>query len=373
MSSGELEQLNRRVRDLTANADRLTQERDALRAQLAAVQQNAAELGQAAEAARAQAVAARNEMQALQGRLTEVDRAAEQQDGSVAELTGLNDRLTREKQALEVRLRQLQQQAETAQNDATQLRSRLEASERLVEIQRAGVTDLTGTNEQLENQVRTLTSQLAALRTTAGREAELQEANTRLTQENAAAQRQREELTTQLSTLRAENSRLAQADQWRAEAESRVASLAGVTNQLAAAQRDIATLRAENVRLAESVQTAERDRQARVAALQQENAAISARLRQAQSTLDQIAAAARLINPSAGAPGGVPPAVRPAQPETQSVAAARTHTVMEGDSLSRISLRYYGTPNRWQEIYDANREELAGANVLRPGQVLRLP
>jgi len=88
---------------------------------------------------------------------------------------------------------------------------------------------------------------------------------------------------------------------------------------------------------------------------------------QAQSTLDQIAAAARLINPSAGVPGGVPPAGRPAQPETQPVAAAHTHTVMEGDSLSRISLRYYGTPNLWQEIYDANREELAGANMLRPG------
>lgn len=48
------------------------------------------------------------------------------------------------------------------------------------------------------------------------------------------------------------------------------------------------------------------------------------------------------------------------------------HTVVEGDSLSRISLRYYGTANRWQDIYDANREALAGANVLRPGQQLRI-
>jgi nucleoid-associated protein YgaU len=46
---------------------------------------------------------------------------------------------------------------------------------------------------------------------------------------------------------------------------------------------------------------------------------------------------------------------------------------VDGDSLSRISLRYYGTPNRWQEIYDANRDSLAGANALRPGQPLRIP
>ena len=39
-----------------------------------------------------------------------------------------------------------------------------------------------------------------------------------------------------------------------------------------------------------------RDRVSRVAQLQQENAAITARLRQAQGTLDQIASAARLIN-----------------------------------------------------------------------------
>ena len=46
---------------------------------------------------------------------------------------------------------------------------------------------------------------------------------------------------------------------------------------------------------------------------------------------------------------------------------------MEGDSLSRISLRYYGTANRWQEIYEANRDVLSRENVLRPGQRLQLP
>ena len=53
--------------------------------------------------------------------------------------------------------------------------------------------------------------------------------------------------------------------------------------------------------------------------------------------------------------------------------APRVHTVAEGDSLTRISTRYYGTASRCQEIYDANREVLKGENSLRPGQRLRIP
>ncbi|MBK8857401.1 MAG: hypothetical protein IPN11_06840 [Opitutaceae bacterium] len=64
-----------------------------------------------------------------------------------------------------------------------------------------------------------------------------------------------------------------------------------MSGQLAVAQRDIAALRTENARLNETMQTLERDRTGRIAALQQENAAISARLRQAQGA--GIASAAR--------------------------------------------------------------------------------
>ena len=49
------------------------------------------------------------------------------------------------------------------------------------------------------------------------------------------------------------------------------------------------------------------------------------------------------------------------------------HVVQEGDSLTRISVRYYGSGARWQEIYDANREVLKGENALRPGQRLKIP
>lgn len=77
-------------------------------------------------------------------------------------------------------------------------------------------------------------------------------------------------------------------------------------------------------------------------------------------------------------PGGVeaPPQKLSRDASTSSLdpsVAPRFHIVMEGESLTRISTRYYGTASRWQEIYEANREVLKGENTLRPGQRLRIP
>jgi len=53
--------------------------------------------------------------------------------------------------------------------------------------------------------------------------------------------------------------------------------------------------------------------------------------------------------------------------------AGRTHVVVSGDSLSKISQRYYGTASRWQEIYNANTGKLGPNGVLRVGTELRIP
>ena len=50
-----------------------------------------------------------------------------------------------------------------------------------------------------------------------------------------------------------------------------------------------------------------------------------------------------------------------------------SYTVVEGDNLSKISLKFYGTANRWQEIYEANRALLESADWLELGMVLTLP
>lgn len=53
--------------------------------------------------------------------------------------------------------------------------------------------------------------------------------------------------------------------------------------------------------------------------------------------------------------------------------AARTYTVVSGDSLSRIAKHAYGNANRWHEIFEANRDQLDDPDMIKPGQVLKLP
>jgi nucleoid-associated protein YgaU len=51
----------------------------------------------------------------------------------------------------------------------------------------------------------------------------------------------------------------------------------------------------------------------------------------------------------------------------------RTVTVMAGDSLSKIAKRELGDAERWHEIFAANRDQIKNADLIQPGQVLKLP
>lgn len=51
----------------------------------------------------------------------------------------------------------------------------------------------------------------------------------------------------------------------------------------------------------------------------------------------------------------------------------RVYTVEKGDSLSAIAKKFYGSANHWQEIFDANRDQLDDPDLIRPGQTLRIP
>lgn len=53
--------------------------------------------------------------------------------------------------------------------------------------------------------------------------------------------------------------------------------------------------------------------------------------------------------------------------------AARTYTVVSGDSLSKIAKRQYGDANKWHAIFDANRDKIKDPDLIDPGQVLTLP
>ena len=49
------------------------------------------------------------------------------------------------------------------------------------------------------------------------------------------------------------------------------------------------------------------------------------------------------------------------------------YTVVAGDTLSGIADKYYGDPNRWPTIFEANRNQLQDPDHIFPGQVLRIP
>jgi nucleoid-associated protein YgaU len=55
------------------------------------------------------------------------------------------------------------------------------------------------------------------------------------------------------------------------------------------------------------------------------------------------------------------------------VSEARIHTVVEGETLTRIARRYYGNSERWADIYDANRASLPNPAALKIGMKLRIP
>ena len=51
----------------------------------------------------------------------------------------------------------------------------------------------------------------------------------------------------------------------------------------------------------------------------------------------------------------------------------RIYTVQNEDSLSKISLKMYGSAVKWKVIYEANRDVLPSANSLKIGMKLRIP
>ncbi len=52
---------------------------------------------------------------------------------------------------------------------------------------------------------------------------------------------------------------------------------------------------------------------------------------------------------------------------------AQFHTVVRGDSLSKIAKTYYGNAMKYPQIFEANKPMLKSPDLIYPGQVLRIP
>jgi nucleoid-associated protein YgaU len=52
---------------------------------------------------------------------------------------------------------------------------------------------------------------------------------------------------------------------------------------------------------------------------------------------------------------------------------AQFHTVVSGDSLSKIAKQFYGNANAYMKIFEANKPMLSHPDKIYPGQMLRIP
>ena len=61
------------------------------------------------------------------------------------------------------------------------------------------------------------------------------------------------------------------------------------------------------------------------------------------------------------------------QEQTEKIKAQRFHIVSDGENLSAISLKYYGSANKWPKIRDANRSVVKDPDKIKPGTKLIIP
>lgn len=86
-----------------------------------------------------------------------------------------------------------------------------------------------------------------------------------------------------------------------------------------------------------------------------------------QGRIQVIASTGEAAAPAASTADSAPAA------GSAAITAGQTYTVQRGDSLWKISRKFYGTGDNWYAIYQMNRAGLADPDKLQPGQVLALP
>ncbi|MBS0635384.1 MAG: LysM peptidoglycan-binding domain-containing protein [Verrucomicrobia bacterium] len=67
------------------------------------------------------------------------------------------------------------------------------------------------------------------------------------------------------------------------------------------------------------------------------------------------------------------PPVEQAAPPAPVKAQPKTYVIQKGDTLSKISQKFYGTTKKWKSIYDANRDKINNINNLKVGTTIVIP
>lgn len=153
-------------------------------------------------------------------------------------------------------------------------------------------------------------------------------------------------------------------------------------DKLAMALRSYSLLEAENDRLRAAADKSSAGSGSEIASLREQ-------LRQSRAECAALAAenaAFKTHQALAGPPpgSGLAVPVRPGTPAAAAISqpppppvvappAPRTYVVVDGDTLGKISLKFYGTANRWEDIVRANKDTIHNADVLIVGTKLIIP
>jgi nucleoid-associated protein YgaU len=158
----------------------------------------------------------------------------------------------------------------------------------------------------------------------------------------------------------------------KAQLDKLTADNATISQQLDAAHSSNASLQVQAAATSQidPLRTELRQAQDETSSLATENAALRTRI------------AIQSPGPGASRPTPLRPnsaaAVAAATPEPAAAAAtpppaARTYVVVEGDTLTKISRKFYGNSGRWQEILKANHDILKDEKSLVVGSTLKIP
>jgi nucleoid-associated protein YgaU len=69
----------------------------------------------------------------------------------------------------------------------------------------------------------------------------------------------------------------------------------------------------------------------------------------------------------------VDPSLASGMPRSKTQTGDQTYTVKAGDTLSKISKQFYGNPNDYMRIFNANKDKLKDPDHVNIGQELKIP
>jgi len=158
-----------------------------------------------------------------------------------------------------------------------------------------------------------------------------------------------------------------------AQLEKANSDSAVLTQQLDSARSSMASLQAQAALTAqiEPLRAELRNSQDEVSRLAAENEQLRIRL-SLQSPVPGSAKPAPM-RPEKAPAAVAASAVAPAQAAAPAPQAVKTYVVVEGDTLTKISRKFYGTSAKWQDILDANRGSVKDEKSLVVGSTLTIP